>query len=832
MVDDDDELEEGVHSEDEVYEELLGTGVCTAIYDDMAGTEEVVLHDPEGEMQDEASSDAGDRSDDADREGFEDAHNEDAHNEDARSDGSSEASAEEVGLEDPGKVEEIEATDEVSATPKADGTDETSVLPRAPKKKKKKKRKKKRRTLSNVIEEVNLVKRPPVPRFPHPSGIPHPNADFLPVAASTIPMADRSPSVMNMKERVPKHLLLGRFPRRPLASLLGEGLEEGAARAANGEAGGEPGTGEEGGTGGEFTSLAAAESLGLVLESSNSSWTRPPRRSQSHDGAARASRNKGAADDTGDDEAGLHGSKAGGERGRSTAVASNESKRRHRARSEAPHGGIDEASNGLSIVGVQPKANKNKLSVASKQWLSAVQTEQRKREQESIDAAIGALYFSFSSMKDADGKKIVLQKREKVVRTLHELNTKVAIPLCRHFGIRFNFFSEHHCQAKKAGVTVKEPLVLKKQQEDGTVTEETRHLVTIRLRIRVHPTKGDPQTQFISRGTQLAVLLHEMAHLKHMNHGKDFMLFLRDVFAQAVKIGVFDPAEMTNEIPSPWPWENEIFKRGGDVSNEELLALFMEHKAAQREKARAAGEESARKAAADAVTEAVAVDLGLPHQKIEEAAPSEDVAPVLGDRAAAATPSDPPSPFLPPASPEPEEGEKSGETEAVAIAEVLQDAAPAPAPPPVASEGAEALRPQKQKPKAFFGAPVETLKLASAYTQGARAACEVDCECCEKPSDLAEFGVPTTMEYGDIGDSLEFDTSTEIPSPPLAGASPRRRSRSNSRGRARSESVSRNSSVAKLPQIAASSGYPSPPRSDIAARSQRSHGIPTLPPIV
>merc|ERR1719326_2388362 len=102
-------------------------------------------------------------------------------------------------------------------------------------------------------------------------------------------------------------------------------------------------------------------------------------------------------------------------------------------------------------------------------------------------------------MKDAEGRKIVLKNRDKVVTTLHELNTKVAIPVCRHFGLRFNFFSEHHCQAKKAGVTFKEPLILRKKTEDGEI-EEKRSLVTIRLRLKMHPTKGDPQTDFISRG--------------------------------------------------------------------------------------------------------------------------------------------------------------------------------------------------------------------------------------------------------------------------------------------------------------------------------------------
>jgi len=226
------------------------------------------------------------------------------------------------------------------------------------------------------------------------------------------------------------------------------------------------------------------------------------------------------------------------------------------------------------------------------------------KEEPDFDSGLGALYFSFSSMRSAEGQKVPLKNRDKVVRTLHELNSKVALPICRHFGLRYNFFSEHHPQAKKAGVTCKEPLILRKEGPDGTEIQETRYLVTIRLRLRLHPTKGDPQTEFISRGTQIAVLLHELCHLKHMNHGKDFMLFLRDIFAYACKLGVFDPAAMTNEIPSPWPWENVIFKTAGEVSDEELLKIFAEHRAAQRKEASPAPPEKELAAAAAAAAKA------------------------------------------------------------------------------------------------------------------------------------------------------------------------------------------------------------------------------------
>merc|ERR1712232_841245 len=127
---------------------------------------------------------------------------------------------------------------------------------------------------------------------------------------------------------------------------------------------------------------------------------------------------------------------------------------------------------------------------------------------------------------------------------------------------------------KKAGVARREARALTKTSTDGTNRQETRFIVTIRLRVRKHPSRGDPHTEFVSRGTLLAVLLHELCHLKYMDHGVDFILLLRQVFEEATRIGVFRPDDMFNESPSSFKWENEIFRRGGKISTDELMLIF------------------------------------------------------------------------------------------------------------------------------------------------------------------------------------------------------------------------------------------------------------------
>jgi len=422
--------------------------------------------------------------------------------------------------------------------------DMSSIAPamvEAPRKKKKKNKKNRKKKKTKPDEPPQREKRPGVPRFAHPVGwAAKLDEEQGMVVQSTAVVASERPQAP-LRERFSKELLLGRFPKRKPV-IVDAGADAGAnARESDGE-------------GQDEDVQGPVKSVKDVLKRA--------RRSRPLILRARSVESKPADGEGKSVEANL---------GSTSASSSSRPPRLPRSTGRA-----DGDLGGLAIVGTRSQSRSQ--SCAPK--LKAPKNE----DKYSCDPGLNSLYYSFSSMRGPDGEKIPLQNRDKVLQTLHELNSKIALPMCRRFGLRYNFFSEHHCQAKKAGVTIKDPLILRKKGPDGEEVQETRHLVTIRLRLRVHPTKGDPQKDFISKGTQLAVLLHELCHLKHMNHGKDFMLFLRDIFAHACKLGVFDPTELQNDIPSPWPWENEIFRTGGAVDDDTLLRMFAEHRAAQRAK--------------------------------------------------------------------------------------------------------------------------------------------------------------------------------------------------------------------------------------------------------
>ena len=170
-------------------------------------------------------------------------------------------------------------------------------------------------------------------------------------------------------------------------------------------------------------------------------------------------------------------------------------------------------------------------------------------------------FETYSSIKK-DGQWIPLLYRDKVTEILVKLD-KIIQPIMKKFKLLYASLSENHPIRGKAAVTSRVPL---RFFDSKTFT----HLIQIRIR---NPSFPNDFKKFYNKSTLLAVLFHELAHIKFMDHGKKFMIFLRDVFAYANSLNVFKK-DMDHQLPSCRDWENLIFNRKGRVSDKELINMY------------------------------------------------------------------------------------------------------------------------------------------------------------------------------------------------------------------------------------------------------------------
>ena len=158
--------------------------------------------------------------------------------------------------------------------------------------------------------------------------------------------------------------------------------------------------------------------------------------------------------------------------------------------------------------------------------------------------------------------RVRLENQNVVASIIDELERKICRPIIRHFKLNPCTISEQSPDARKAGVT------LRKLVPAGSAGDH--YVFSIRVRIR---SRDDPVRKMLSRGTHIAVTLHELAHLRFLNHGPEFAMFLREIFIYArTRLGLFD-SPLYNQIPSPWEWERAIWDTKGDADAKSVARL-------------------------------------------------------------------------------------------------------------------------------------------------------------------------------------------------------------------------------------------------------------------
>ncbi|KAL4426192.1 hypothetical protein ABPG74_002957 [Tetrahymena malaccensis] len=181
------------------------------------------------------------------------------------------------------------------------------------------------------------------------------------------------------------------------------------------------------------------------------------------------------------------------------------------------------------------------------------------------------MFHTWETYKDSNSKDVSLLYRKNIAQHLTYLHESVK-PIAREFELYYSLFTEGHPSiighafTKKIKVLISSPL--EKQKEYLT----TYH-VYIKLR---DPNKPNDSKLFLNKTTSMAIMLHELAHLRCYDHSFNFALLLRDIYKSAIKLNLFPNQSEEHMIPSRRSWERVLFEKKGNMTDEELKIVYDE----------------------------------------------------------------------------------------------------------------------------------------------------------------------------------------------------------------------------------------------------------------
>lgn len=172
-------------------------------------------------------------------------------------------------------------------------------------------------------------------------------------------------------------------------------------------------------------------------------------------------------------------------------------------------------------------------------------------------------------------KSMQLFHQNKVLALLKAVDRPLQV-LAKLNNLHYKIFTEASVNQKVLAsnqelfINLSSPQLGPSREQEKPLFGKTYH---INLRVRNQDKPNDPAL-LMNFTTAFTIMIHELAHVRHQNHGKKFMLLTKKLFCQALKMKMYPEKEEPHMYPSPRDWERAMYESRGEISDSDLIALF------------------------------------------------------------------------------------------------------------------------------------------------------------------------------------------------------------------------------------------------------------------